>query len=61
MELVMSQDLKSLTVEVTPAGMAHLYIKVDDTRVTLILTPEEKGRLADALFRPGATTEIANY
>lgn len=52
---------KSLTCEVTPAGVTFLHVNNGGEQVLITLTPEEKARLADALFRPGFTTEIVTY
>ena len=53
--------LKSLTCEVTPAGMAFLFTTDGGHKTVLTLTPGERARLIDALSRPGTTTEIAEY
>jgi hypothetical protein len=52
---------KSLTVEVTPAGLAYLHINAAGRKTLVTLTVPEKQALAQALFEPGTTTEIANY
>lgn len=52
---------KSLTVEVSSNGVAFLHIRVGDETLIITLTPDEKGELADSLFRPGHTNEITTY
>lgn len=52
---------KALTCEVSNSGVAFLHIRVGDEKTVITLTQAEKGALADALFKPGQTTEITEY
>lgn len=52
---------KSLTVEVTPAGIAYLHTTIGGTKHIIALTPSERYALSAALREPGKTAEITTY
>lgn len=53
---------KSLTVHVSSSGLAELVVTVGDVVTRITLTPDEKGRLTQALYSPGSRpVEVTTY